>query len=279
MHIAAFTVGAVALAATGGLAAGALRLRGSAFLLAAYIVAWAELVVVTEVLSLTDTVGRTGYLAVEAVLLMIVVIVARRRGVRFRTPGRPAIPALRPELVLLAVVVLVAVSYQAFLVVATPPNNYDSLTFPLARAVAWLQQGHVGYFDATTARANAFPPNGEIGILFTLALLGRDSLAALPQLLAELAVLVAVYGLARRIGFSQAASLLAALLTATLSEFALQSVTTQNDLIVASFVVAAAFCVADGRRRLLPLAGMAAALAVGTKLTGLLALPIIAVAA
>jgi len=127
MHIAAFTVGAVALAATGGLAAGALRLRGSAFLLAAYIVAWAELVVVTEVLSLTDTVGRTGYLAVEAVLLMIVVIVARRRGVRFRTPGRPALPALRPELVLLAVVVLVAVSYQAFLVVATPPNNANTI--------------------------------------------------------------------------------------------------------------------------------------------------------
>ena len=282
MHIAAFIVGAVALAATGGLAAGALRLRGSAFLLAAYIVAWAELVVVTEVLSLTDTVGRTGYLVAEAVLLMIVVVVAHRRGVRFRTPGRPALPAraaLRPELVLLAVIVLVAVSYQAFLVVATPPNNYDSLTYHLTRAVAWLQQGHVGYFEATTARANAFPPNGEIGILFTLAFLGRDSLAALPQLLAELAVLVAVYGLARRIGFSRAASLLAALLTATLSEFALQSVTTQNDLIVASFVAAAAFFVADGRRRLLPLAGMAAALAVGTKLTGLLALPIIAVAA
>jgi hypothetical protein len=282
MQIAAFTAGAVMLIATATLAAAALRLRGSAFVLAGYVLAWAELVLVTEVLSLFDAVGRVGYLVAGAALLACAGLVARRRGVTLPRPSRPAVPlavAARPELILLAAVMLVAVAYQAFLVVATPPNNFDSLTYHLTRAVAWLQQGHVGYFDATTARANAFPPNGEIGILATLAFLGSDRLAALPQLLAELAVLVAVYGLARRVGFARGASLFAALLTGTLSEFALESVTTQNDLIVASFVAAAVFFVVDGRPRLLPLAATAGALAIGTKLTGLLALPILACAA
>ena len=282
MPLAAFAFGLLALAATGVLIATALRLRGTAFVLAAYVVAWAEVVLLAEGLSLVDAVGRTGFLVGEAVLLATAAVVAWRCGGTrpslsgLRLPPRVSV---RADLAILAAIVVIAVAYQAFLIVATPPNNFDSLTYHLTRAVAWLQQGHIGYFDATTARANAFPPNAEIGILWTLALLGRDTLAALPQLLAELAILVAVHGLARRIGFPRPAALFAALLTATLSEFALQSVTTQNDLVVASFVAAAVFFVVDGRPRLLPLAGLAIALAVGTKLTGLLALPIVAVVA
>ena len=153
----------------------------------------------TEVLSLIDSVGRPGYVLGEAVLLAISAAVWRWRGTPWPPLLRPRLPRANllrahPELALLTAVVLGAVVYQAFLVVATPPNNYDSLTYHLTRAVAWLQQGHVGYFDAATARANAFPANAEIGILYTLALLGRDTLAALPQLLAELAVLVSVHG-------------------------------------------------------------------------------------
>ncbi len=278
-----FTVAAAALVATGVLLATTMQLRGSAFALGVHILAWGELILLTEGLSLIDSVGRAGYLVGEAVLLAISAAVWWRRGM----PG-PDLPRLRwpsggvrqhQELALLAAVVVAAIAYQAFLVVVTPPNNYDSLAYHLTRAVAWLQQRHVGYFDAATARANAFPPNGEIGILYTLALLGRDRLAALPQLLAELAVLVAVYGIARRIGFSRAAALFAALLTATLSEFALESVTTQNDLVVASFVAAGVFFVVDRSRRVLPLAGLAIALAAGTKLTGLIALPVVALAA
>ncbi|HZO62311.1 MAG TPA: glycosyltransferase 87 family protein [Gaiellaceae bacterium] len=279
MAVTAFTLGLVALIVTGAALAAALRLRGTAFVLGAYVLAWTEVVVLTEVLSLADAVGRGGYLAGEAVVLAAAIVAARLRGV---SPSRPRVDLrvpMRPELALLAAIVLLAVAYEAFLVVTTPPNNYDSLTYHLTRAVAWLQQGHVGYFDATTARANAFPPNGEIGILYTLALLGRDSLAALPQLTAELAVLVAVHGLARRLGRSRSSALFAALLTATLSQVALQSVTTQNDLVVASFVAASLLFVVDGDRRLLPLAGLAAGLAVGTKLTGILALPVLGLAA
>src|SRR5207245_6923064 len=72
---------------------------------------------------------------------------------------------------------------------------------------------------------------------------------------------------ARRLGCPRPASLFAALLAATLTEIALQSVTTQNDLLAASFIVAAA-CLALGQARTdLALAGLAVGLALGTKLT------------
>jgi 4-amino-4-deoxy-L-arabinose transferase-like glycosyltransferase len=277
----AFAFAAAALGTAAFLGAATLRLRGASFAIGAYLLAWAAVVGLGEILSLLDAVGRPGY-----VLGAAVVLVASVCAWHLRDRPLPPLPRLgltvvrqHPQLAALGAVVLAALVYQAFLVVATPPNNYDSLTYHLARVAAWLQQGHVGYYDAATARANAFPGNAELGILATVALLGRDTLAALPQLLAELGVLACVYGIGRRLGFGRPSAAFAALLTATLSQVALQSVTTQNDLVAASFVAAAMFFVLGRERRELPLAGLAAALAVGTKLTGVLALPLLVLAA
>ena len=281
MPILAFSLAAIALVATAFLGAATLRLDGASFLIGAYLIGWACVVGLGELLSLLDLVGRTGYVVGDALLLVASVSLWHVRGRPLPQLPSPRLGVLRahPQLAVLGAIVLAAVGYQAFLVVATPPNNYDSLTYHLPRVVAWLQQGHVGYFDAATARANAFPGNAELGILYTVALLGRDTLAALPQFLAELAVLACVYGTGRRLGFGRPAAVFAALLTATLSQFALQAVTTQNDLVVASFIAAAIYFVLGSDRRELPLAALAMALAVGTKLTGLLALPLIVAAA
>ena len=80
-----------------------------------------------------------------------------------------------------------------------PPNNYDSLTYHLARVAAWVQHG--GYFwvpNAPTDRINEFQPLAEQQIFFLFAATGSTALYALPQYAAELAILVAVYGTARR---------------------------------------------------------------------------------
>jgi 4-amino-4-deoxy-L-arabinose transferase-like glycosyltransferase len=278
MSLPAFTFAAVALATAAFLCAATLRLRGTSFAVGAYILAWAGVVGLGEVLSLTDAVGRTGYVAGAAALLAGAAAAWQWCERPLPRLPRPRLAGLRahPELVLLGVVVAAALGYEAFLVVATPSNNGDALAYHLPRVVAWLQQGHVGYFDAATQRATAFPGNAELGILWTVALLGRDTLAALPQFIAEVAVLACVYGSGRRLGFGRPAAAFAALLTATLGQVALQSTTAQNDLVNASFVAAAAYFVLGHNRRELPLAGLAAALAVGTKLTGLLALPLLA---
>ncbi len=277
----AFLVAGTTVVGTAFLGAATLRLRGASFAVGAYVLGWAAVVGLGEALSLVDLVGRAGYVVAGLLLLAATAGAWHVRGRPL--PGRPqwrwASLREHPQLTVLGVVVLAAVGYQLFLVVATPPNNYDSLTYHLARVAAWLQQGHAGYYDAATARANAFPGNAELGILWTVALLGRDTLAALPQLLGELGLLAGVYGIGRRLAFGRPAALFAALLTATLSQVALQSVTTQNDLVAASLVAAALYFVLGRVRHELPLAGLAAALAVGTKLTCLLALPILVLAA
>jgi len=281
MGLPAFLLAAMALVATAALGSSSLRLRSlPAFLLVAYLLASAELVVLGEVLSLVGAVGAVGYAVGEALLLGATVLIWQRRG----RPRPPALPALdtrtairrHPILAALGAVVGGALGYQLLIAVATPPNNWDSMSYHLSRAAEWLQRGRVEYVpDAATERMNALQPAGELEILWTLAFVGRDTAAALPQLFAELASLVGIYAIGRRIGFGRPDSLFASLLAATLTQVALQSVTTQNDLLAASFVVASAALVLGRSRVEVVLAGLALGLALGTKLTAAYAIPVL----
>jgi hypothetical protein len=283
LSVLALVVATLALAATAAAVAALLRLASPvAFLLAVYLVAAAEIVLLTEVLSPFHAVGAGGYAVGEAVLLVCAFLVWRRRGrplpPRLRIRGRAFVA--HPVLTLLVAVVAAALVYQAFLGVATPPNDWDSMLYHLPRAAAWYQHGAVGYIaNAPTQRMNAFPPNTEIAILYTFAFVGRDTFATSPQLLAELILLVGIYGCSRRLGYARPASLFASLIFATLALVPLEAVSTKNDLVVGSFAVAAFYFLLGRNRREFPLAALALALALGTKLTAVWILPFLLLAA
>jgi hypothetical protein len=278
-----FVAATTALALTGAFVAASLRLDSIvSFSLALYVVASAEIVVMTLVLSPVHAVGAAGYAISEAVLLAAA-------GLAWQLRGRPQPPWLRidllagaranPLVAALAVVVAIALAYELFIAVATPPNNGDSLTYHLTRAAAWLRHGGLYRIPNGQPEENDFPPNAEIQILYTFAFLHRDTVAALTQWFAQLALIVGIYCCARRLEFTRPASLFAALLTPTLSLVALESMTTQNDLVVAAYVVAAAYFVSGKRTPELALFGIALGLALGTKPTASFAVPVLAVLA
>ena len=272
-----FVLALSGLAVTGALAAASLRLDSIvSFALALYLFSAAEIVVMTLVLSVGDGAGRLGYTIFEAFLLAVAAAAWQLRG-----RPRPVIPRFglvagarsNPIVAVLAIVVAIALGYELFIAVATPPNNGDSLTYHLTRAAAWLRDGGVYRIPNAQPEENDFPPNAEIQILYSFAFLKRDTAAALTQWFAQIALIVGIYGCARRLGFGRPASLFAALLTPTLSLVALESMTTQNDLVVASYVVAAAYFVRSNRSDEIVLFGLALGLAVGTKVTAVIAIP------
>ena len=285
MGFAWFTIDSVLVAATALLLAASFRLRTlSAFLLAAYLLANAELVAVAEILSPFHAVTRTGYLGSGAPVALVAAGVWWARG-----RPRPPLGALRhirelrshPVLLILGVFVTLGLLYELVVGVTTPPNNWDSLWHHLVRVAAWRQYHAVEPIPNATAPLgiNADPPDAEIEILFSVVLIGRDTLATMPQFLAECSLLVSVFGIARRIGFAMAPAAFAAFLTGTLSEIALQSMTTQNDLVVGALVAAGAFFVFGSSRIDIALAGLAVGLALGTKLTTVFVLPSLALLA
>jgi hypothetical protein len=264
------------------LAAACLRLEGAAFIVAVYVLAAAEVVGGTELLSLVRGVRAEGYVAVQFVAAGAAVAVWLRLG---RPRPRISLPPGRlllrePVLLGLAAAVGLALVFEVFTAIAVPPNNWDALAYHLSRAAAWYQGHAVGWIHgAHTDRQNVFPPNGEMEILATFAFVHGDRLAALPQFLAELALFFSIYLTSVRIGFDRRGGALAALLTGTLTQVGLQASTTQNDLIVASFVAAALALLVGAQRRELPIVAVALGLALGTKLTALFALPLLAIVA
>jgi glycosyl transferase family 87 len=284
--------GAFALAAGGVLlAAGSLRVAAqlaprstASFLLGAYVVAWAQLVAVLWVLSLFSWVTRWALLA--GLALVCVAILVDRRGwkdvvARLRDGASALRRALdEPLCAVLGVAVLAAFGYALALGLATPQNDFDTVFDHLWRAALWRENQAVGYPACDCAPyVNAYPPHGEMGVLATMVLGGSDRFAALVQAAAFVALAVGVVGVARGLGLARREALLGALLVATLPVIALQASTAQNDLVVASFLVAAAAFLLDTGPGAPWLAGGATALAIGTKVSAVFGLPVLVVVA
>ena len=171
-----------------------------------------------------------------------------------------------------------AFGYVAALIIGTAPNDYDALWYHLARAAFWKQQHAVAYIaGANDARLNGFPPNAEILDAFTMILGKTERFVGFVQLGALLAAMVAVAGIARRIGLSVRQALFGALLFATLPVVVLQSATALNDLVFGALLVCCAYFLFTWTPVSLALSALALGLALGTKFTAILALPLLAV--
>jgi hypothetical protein len=284
MDLTALIFGVALLVASGGLLAASLRLeRLVDFLIAFYLVAFLEVVVVSLALSPARALTRPALLASLVGLLALALALWLLRGRPAPPPAGPALHALRealrdPLLLVLAGPVAVGLVYVTALAFFAPPNDYDVLWYHLARAAFWKQQHAVAYVPlAGQLRINAFPPNAEIADAFSMILARTDRFTSFVQLGALLATMAATFGIARRIGFGPRRALFGALVFATLPIAVLQAPTALNDLVLASLVAATTYFLLTRGRMGLVLAGLALALAMGTKVTAIYALPLLAV--
>ena len=282
MTIGTLILGTAALVATAYCFAACLRLRSpTEFLLAAFVIAFTEVVVVSLLLSPGHWLTQTGLLSsVYARLARGAPRVAR--GGTAETAGlRPRVGAVReairdPVLAVLAVAVACGLGYVAALVVGTAPNDYDVLWYHLARAAFWKQQHAVSYITgASDYRLNAFPPNAEIADTFTMVLGRSERFTGFVQLASLGATMVAIGGIARRVGLGPRQALFGALVFATLPVVSLQAATALNDLVFCALLACSAYFLLSATPTSLALATVALGLALGTKATAFLALPVL----
>ncbi|HEU0304996.1 MAG TPA: hypothetical protein VFR32_10505 [Gaiellaceae bacterium] len=281
---AALILGLALIAAAAWLFAASLRVRGAVdFLLAVYVCAVAAVLFVCLALSPFEALTRLWLLVASGLLLGLA-------GAVWAVRGRPVPPSLRPlaravrealrdpVVAIPGAAVGAGLLYSAALAIATPPNDYDTLWYHLPRAAFWRQEHGIGTIErANDLRLDVFAPGAEIVSSWAMVLGGSERYASLFQLVALLATMLAVAGIARRLGLEPRAAALGALLFASLPVVVLQASTPLNDLAVASFLVIGAHFALEGTRGGLVVGGLAIALAVATKATALLALPVVAV--
>lgn len=198
---------------------------------------------------------------------------------------RPARLAGAPWAVLAPLCVLFALAAASAL--AYRPNNWDSMTYHLARVAHWIQHRSVEVYPTGIARQNVLTPGAEYLLLVLQSIAGTDRLAGLVQLASWAMLVAAAVPLARSFGAPRNAARVGALVVGAAPMAVLQASSTQNDLVAAvatAALAAAALPFLHRRRRwrqgdlgLVLVAGAGAVLVKPTAV--LVAVPLLAFAA
>lgn len=232
----------------------------------------------TELLSLFHAITFVPVAVLWAVATAAGVVLLRR------TPAVPlwsrAMAAWRAlDLFERSVLVIIALLAACIGVAAwmSPPNTYDVAIYHMPRVMMWLQNRSVEFFPAQYTHALHQPVSNEFLQLHLVLLSGDDVLANCTQWWAWLGVVLAAFEVTRLAGGGRRACFLAALLAATLPQGVLVASSSKNDLSASmwllSFVVFGLLYRERRDWRSMALAGLCAALAVGTKGTAWLFLP------
>ncbi len=272
-----------------------------AYLLGLYVLSYADVVIILEGAGLLSAISASVVFALQLSVTTLSMLVWLRAGkpslfgpfsgLKFqRLPFARLLSAARKSqwLAILTALLIAGVVYtytrHAQLILLVPPDNMDSLTYHLSRVGYWLQYKSFYPWPTPTFGQVGWPMNAELGLLWTILWWGTDQLTGFVQWATIPAIMIGIYGLTRFLRYSRWQAVVVALLWATLTQVLIQSSTTQNDLVTASFWVGTVYFFSAGLRTRnsthFILSGIAFGLAMGTKSTSLIAVPglVIAVA-
>jgi len=188
-----------------------------------------------------------------------------------------------PLLALLVLFIILSYSFALAQIIYIPQNNLDSLSTHLSRIGFWRQFGSLLPWSTTMLNQVWYPVNAQLQTFWTLLFFGGDQLVGSIQWLAALVSALGIFGIARFYGYHHRQSAFAALIFLTFPLIALQSTTTQTDLVTAVFFVLSVYFLflglRDGHYSLLSLSAIGVGLGVGVKKSFFLFLPILAVLA
>lgn len=189
---------------------------------------------------------------------------------------------IRLDLVLGMFAIGVGVSYLFALaqIILIPQNNMDSLSTHLTRIVFWRQHGSIFPWSTYMLNQVWYPVNAQMQTYWLLLFWGNDRLVGMVQWLAALLSSLGIFGVARRLGYAHRPSVFTALLYLTFPLVALQSTTTQTDLVTAVFFILAVYfllsgCM-EGRYAPLMMSAISVGLGLGVKKSYFVLLPVLA---
>ncbi len=114
-----------------------------------------------------------------------------------------------------------------------PPNNYDSLTYHMARIVHWMQNKSIEYYPTPIDRQNVMGPGAEYLILFFQIMTQSDSCANFIQFSAYIALIVSTAYIGRILRLPRPWIPFIAVIASTAPIAVMEASNTKNDLVAA----------------------------------------------
>ena len=135
----------------------------------------------------------------------------------------------------------IIVALVGLVAIVAPPNHSDSMEYHMSRIVHWMQNGSVAHYPSHTLFQLYQNPWSEFAIMHFQILSGGDRFANLIQWGSMLGSIIGVSLIARRLGANLRGQILAAVVCATIPMGILQGSSTNNDYVVAFWLVCLAY--------------------------------------
>lgn len=191
-------------------------------------------------LSLFEALTRSNVLWFVSLTICVLLLFTLRAGVGYNVnEARMLFLLIRKcfisRLALTMLPLLLLIGLTAWLY---PPNNYDSLTYHMARVAHWLQNQSIAYYPTPVERQNVMGPGAEYLILLAQIITSSDHLANFVQFAAFVLLVPSGFYLGRLLGLPRKLLPAVVILSATAPIAIFQASTTKNDIVAALMVYA-----------------------------------------
>lgn len=214
--------------------------------------------------------SRTAPYSVRALLL--------NRATTFRGWFSELSPYLKILFGLMIGTLLVIGITNVLLVLFTVPNEWDSMTGHLNRAVRYIQRGTMEHFGGTNWNMDTYPKSVTAIQIYSYLISGKiENAFKLIHHTSYWITLVAVFGIAQRIGRNLSASFFCALAFSMFLDFLMQAITTETDIVLTAYLSCLVYFLytyhTTRLNQYLYLSGLVFGIALGHKVTFVLLLP------
>lgn len=200
---------------------------------------WAVLLtLMSELLSLFKIITFAGLLGGWGLSLVILLGISFKQKVKMFPKINFNLPKVNLSSVALLSGLTLVISITGVIALQAPPNNWDAMTYHMARVVHWMQNQSVAYYPTHILRQLYQPPWAEYAIMHFQILSGGDRFANCMQWFSMIGSLVGVSLIAKELGANRYGQLLAAVIAGTIPMGVLQASSTQNDYVLSFWLVA-----------------------------------------
>ena len=167
--------------------------------------------------------------------------------------------------------------FLAYLQIRFPQNTTDSLYNHLSRIGHWLQQSSFFPYGGSNSIGSSFPIINSLLMLWSVVFLHSDRLVGYVQFVATFMISISIYLMGKEFGIPRKSNFLASLFFLTFPIILFESITAQNDILAACFLIIAFYFlirfIQKPETMYLAMSLLSFALAVGTKQFAIFALP------
>ena len=246
-----------------------------------FLLNWIQIVISLEILSLFNQIKLIPLILFHVICALVCVLIAWLKKINLGTNFRDIISKIKnfysglslnkafKNIMIIWIIIIILTTF--FIGVMVPPNTWDSMVYHLTRAAFWHQNYNINHYYTSNLRQIENPVNAELGLLWVITFSNSDNIVFLIQWFSFLLLIITIYKILRLLGFDKKISFITIFIFSTLDLMILESNTTQNDLVLASFVLITLFLlirILKSDKILFPylvLAGSAFGLFIGTK--------------